>query len=80
MTKPANLFATYTGHIAAALDRLEVAGSLPGGLNRANITCEPPRDPAPLEPRRQRAFGYQLIEHAIEQRGILGVQRHRQRL
>ena len=43
---PANLFATYTGHIAAALDRLEAAGSLPGGLNRANITCEPPRDPA----------------------------------
>ena len=28
---PANLFATYTGHIAAALDRLEAAGSLPGG-------------------------------------------------
>ena len=44
--QPANLFATYTGHIAAALDRLEAAGSLPGGLNRANITCEPPRDPA----------------------------------
>ena len=44
MTQPANLFATYTGHIAAALDRLEAAGSLPGGLNRANITCEPPRD------------------------------------
>ena len=46
MTIPANLFATYTGHIAAALDRLEAAGSLPAGLNRANITCEPPRDVA----------------------------------
>ena len=43
---PANLFATYTGHIAAALDRLEAAGSLPGGLTRTNITCEPPRDAA----------------------------------
>ena len=43
---PANLFATYTAHIAAALDRLEAAGLLPAGLNRANITCEPPRDPA----------------------------------
>src|SRR5829696_405548 len=43
---PANLFATYTGHIAAALDRLETKGSLPAGLNRANVTCEPPRDPS----------------------------------
>jgi arginyl-tRNA synthetase len=42
---PANLFATYTGHIAAALDRLEAAGTLPPGLVRAAITCEPPRDP-----------------------------------
>jgi arginyl-tRNA synthetase len=42
---PANLFATYTGHIAAALDRLEAAGTLPVGLPRAAVACEPPRDP-----------------------------------
>ena len=41
-----SLFATYTGHIAAALDRLEAAGALPAGLPRGAITCEPPRDPA----------------------------------
>ena len=39
-----SLFATYTGHIAAALDRLEAAGTLPAGLARGAITCEPPRD------------------------------------
>ena len=43
---PANLHAKFAAHIAAALDRLEAAGTLPGGLNRAAITCEPPRDPA----------------------------------
>ena len=41
-----SLFATWTDHIAAALDRLEAAGALPTGLPRAAITCEPPRDPA----------------------------------
>ena len=41
-----SLFATYTGHIAAALDRLETAGALPAGLPREAITCEPPRDAA----------------------------------
>src|SRR5688572_8229459 len=41
-----SLFATYSGHVAAALDRLEAAGALPAGLPRGAITCEPPRDPA----------------------------------
>ena len=45
-TTPANLHAKFASHIAAALDRLEAAGTLPVGLNRAAITCEPPRDPA----------------------------------
>ena len=43
---PANLHAAFAFHISSALDRLETAGTLPAGLNRAAITCEPPRDPA----------------------------------
>ncbi len=46
MSQPANLHAAFAAHIAHALDRLEAAGTLPAGLNRAAITCEPPRDPA----------------------------------
>ena len=45
-TTPANLHAKFAAHIGAALDRLEAAGTLPAGLSRAAITCEPPRDPA----------------------------------
>ena len=43
---PANLHAAFASHISSALDRLEAAGTIPAGLNRAAITCEPPRDPA----------------------------------
>ena len=39
-----SLFAAYSGHVAAALDRLEAAGALPAALPREGITCEPPRD------------------------------------
>ncbi|MFP5396603.1 MAG: arginine--tRNA ligase [Alphaproteobacteria bacterium] len=46
MTKAKTLYAAFSGHIAAALDALEAAGSLPAGLNRSAITVEPPRDPA----------------------------------
>ena len=46
MTEAKTLYAAFSGHIAAALDALEAAGSLPGGLNRAAITVEPPRDPS----------------------------------
>jgi arginyl-tRNA synthetase len=40
----ATLHATLAGQIAAALDALEAAGTLPAGLNRAAVTVEPPRD------------------------------------
>jgi arginyl-tRNA synthetase len=43
---PSNLYATFSGRIAAALDSLEAAGTLPAGLPRGAVTVEPPRDPA----------------------------------
>ncbi|MFM2370509.1 MAG: hypothetical protein RIS85_231 [Pseudomonadota bacterium] len=39
-----NLHADFVRVIDAALDALEVAGALPGGLPRSAVTCEPPRD------------------------------------
>ena len=38
------LYAAFAGHLNAALDALEAAGTLPGGLKRSAITVEPPRD------------------------------------
>ena len=46
MTQTKTLYAAFADHIAAALDALEAAGTLPAGLNRAAITVEPPRDPS----------------------------------
>ena len=46
MTAVQTIHAAFVGHIAAALDALEAAGTLPGGLNRAAVTVEPPRDPS----------------------------------
>ena len=46
MTDQTTLHAAFAGHVAAALDALEAAGTLPAGLSRANVTVEPPRDPA----------------------------------
>jgi len=46
MTDSKTLHAAFAGHVSAALDALEAAGTLPGGLNRANVAVEPPRDPA----------------------------------
>ena len=46
MTDATTLHAAFAGHIAAALDALEAAGTLPAGLNRANVAVEPPRDPS----------------------------------
>ncbi len=46
MSADQTLYAAFAGHIAAALDALEAAGTLPPGLNRAAVTVEPPRDPA----------------------------------
>ena len=40
------LHAAFAGHVAAALDALVAAGTLPAGLNRAAVAVEPPRDPS----------------------------------
>ncbi len=44
MSQTQTLYTALTGHLAAALDALEAAGTLPAGLSRAAITVEPPRD------------------------------------
>lgn len=44
MSENLTLYAAFSGHLAAALDALEAAGTLPAGLSRANVTVEPPRD------------------------------------
>jgi arginyl-tRNA synthetase len=44
MSKTQTLYAAFTGHLHAALDALEAAGTLPAGLKRGAITVEPPRD------------------------------------
>ena len=44
MSDTQTLYTAFTGHLAAALDALEAAGTLPAGLGRAAITVEPPRD------------------------------------
>jgi arginyl-tRNA synthetase len=41
-----SLFARFADHIDIALDALVTAGSLPQGVDRRNVTVEPPRDPA----------------------------------
>lgn len=38
------LYTRFAAHIDAALDMLVAAGTLPGGLDRRNVTVEPPRD------------------------------------
>lgn len=44
MFETKTLYAAFAGHLDAALDALERAGTLPAGLNRSAITVEPPRD------------------------------------
>ncbi|MCZ8322422.1 MAG: arginine--tRNA ligase [Novosphingobium sp.] len=46
MTETKTIYNAFTGHIAAALNALEQAGTLPPGLNRSAVTVEPPRDPS----------------------------------
>ncbi|EIZ78887.1 arginyl-tRNA synthetase [Novosphingobium sp. Rr 2-17] len=46
MSKIETLYAAFAGHLNAALDALESAGTLPAGLKRGAITVEPPRDPS----------------------------------
>ena len=40
------LYSRFAAHIDAALDTLVAAGTLPDGLDRGNVTVEPPRDSA----------------------------------
>jgi len=40
------LHASFADRIGAILDDLQADGALPGGLDRRNVTVEPPRDPA----------------------------------
>jgi arginyl-tRNA synthetase len=40
------LFVNFAAQIDAALDALATAGNLPAGLDRGNVTVEPPRDPS----------------------------------
>ncbi|MBB3474800.1 arginine--tRNA ligase [Sphingomonas sp. BK345] len=40
------LFTRFAAHLDAALDALTAAGTLPAGLDRRNVTVEPPRDPS----------------------------------
>ncbi len=40
------LYARFAAHLDVALDALEAEGALPSGLDRRNVTVEPPRDPA----------------------------------
>lgn len=46
MSQVQTVHAALAAQIATALDALEKAGTLPGGLNRTAVTVEPPRDPA----------------------------------
>ncbi|NOU03270.1 MAG: arginine--tRNA ligase [Novosphingobium sp.] len=46
MTETTTLHAAFPGHVAAALDALEAAGTIPAGLPRGAVAVEPPRDPA----------------------------------
>ncbi|RJL12805.1 arginine--tRNA ligase [Paracoccus siganidrum] len=41
-----NLFTDLRGRVTDALDQMTQAGELPAGLDYANVTVEPPRDPA----------------------------------
>ncbi len=41
-----SLYARFTTHLNAVLDRLEADGALPAGLARKAVTVEPPRDPS----------------------------------
>jgi arginyl-tRNA synthetase len=44
MTQTKTIHAAFVGHVSAALDALEAAGTLPGGLSRVAVAVEPPRD------------------------------------
>jgi arginyl-tRNA synthetase len=41
-----SLFTRFADHVDAALDALVTSGAMPEGVDRRNVTVEPPRDPA----------------------------------
>src|SRR5689334_17894794 len=41
-----NVFSHLRAEIAALVDRLSAAGTLPAGLDTSRVTVEPPRDPS----------------------------------
>ncbi len=41
-----SLYARYAALLDGVLDQLVAAGTLPGEIDRRNLTVEPPRDPA----------------------------------
>lgn len=46
MSDTKTLYAAYAERIDAVLSALEMEGTLPPGVNRANVAVEPPRDPS----------------------------------
>jgi arginyl-tRNA synthetase len=46
MSQVQTLYTAFAARLDAVLDALEAAGALPAGLSRANVSVEPPRDPA----------------------------------
>ncbi len=46
MSETNTLYAAFAAKIDAVLTALEAEGALPAGLSRANVSVEPPRDPA----------------------------------
>ncbi len=44
MSDTLTLHAAFAGHVSAALDALEAAGTLPTGLSRSAVAVEPPRE------------------------------------
>ncbi len=46
MSKAQTIHAAMAAYVADALDALEAAGTLPGGIERRNVAVEPTRDPA----------------------------------
>jgi arginyl-tRNA synthetase len=84
---PANLHAAFAKVIDVALTALEAAGTLPGGLPRGAVTCEPPRDPSHgdlstnaamvlAKPARTnpRALAAALIEELVKEPSVVSAE------
>ena len=70
------LHAAFAARIDAVLNALEMEGTLPAGVDRSNVTVEPPRDPshgdlatnaamvlAKQAKTNPRALAEQIVEH-----------------